>query len=52
MGLQARDSGMSLNGGGNDSSGASTPNLAGSLADALLARKNAMQKSRDDDDEW
>ncbi|CAI4218753.1 unnamed protein product [Parascedosporium putredinis] len=48
-GLQARDSGMSLNGGADNSS---TPNLAGSLADALLARKNAMQKGKDDDDDW
>ncbi|KEZ42413.1 Myosin-1 [Scedosporium apiospermum] len=48
-GYQARDSGMSLNGGAD---GNPTPNLAGSLADALLARKNAMQKGRDDDDDW
>jgi len=40
---------MSLNGGAD---GNPTPNLAGSLADALLARKNAMQKGRDDDDDW
>ncbi|KAL2125113.1 hypothetical protein VTJ04DRAFT_1478 [Mycothermus thermophilus] len=54
--LQARDSGMSLN--GTDASGSSrsntpTPSLAGSLADALLARKNAMAAKRDDpDDDW
>ena len=41
---QPRDSGMSLNG--------STPSLTNSLADALLARKNAMQKGRADDDDW
>ena len=44
-GLQARDSGMSLNGGADNSS-------TRSLADALLARKNAMQKDKDDDDDW
>ncbi|KAK3336685.1 myosin-1 [Cercophora scortea] len=40
-------------GGGSDSSRSNTPtpSLAGSLADALLARKNAMAK-RDDDDGW
>lgn len=48
---------MSLNGaGGGSASGSgdnsSAPNLAGSLADALLARKNAMQKRDDDDDDW
>ncbi|SPO02159.1 probable myosin I heavy chain [Cephalotrichum gorgonifer] len=53
--LQARDSGMSLNGAGGsgeNSAASSTPNLAGSLADALLARKNAMQRRDDDDDDW
>lgn len=56
---QPRDSAMSLNG-GNDSSGSrsNTPTpgmgMAGGLAEALLARKNAMQQSqrRDDDDDW
>ena len=49
-----RDSGMSLNGSGSASSGRSTPtsSLAGGLAEALLARQNAMQKERDDDDGW
>ncbi|KAH9906218.1 P-loop containing nucleoside triphosphate hydrolase protein [Xylariomycetidae sp. FL2044] len=53
--LQPRDSGMSLNAnGGSDSSRSNTPtpSLAGSLADALLARKNAMQKKDDGDDDW
>lgn len=50
-GLQARDSGMSLNGAENGAS-SSNPNLAGSLADALLARKQAMQKRDDEDDGW
>ncbi|KAI1119099.1 P-loop containing nucleoside triphosphate hydrolase protein [Nemania sp. NC0429] len=55
--LQARDSGMSMNGNGggsgsgSDGSRSNTPTIAGSLADALLARKNAMQK-KDDDDDW
>ncbi|KAJ9151817.1 Myosin i myo5 [Pleurostoma richardsiae] len=50
--LQSRDSGMSLNGGSDSSrSNTPTPSLAGSLADALLARKNAMQK-REEDDDW
>lgn len=48
---QPRDSGMSLNGGSDSSrSNTPTPSLAGSLADALLARKNAMAKKEDDDD--
>ncbi|PSR94481.1 myosin-1 [Coniella lustricola] len=58
-GLQTRDSGMSLAGsqGGSDGGASSsrsntpTPSLAGSLADALLARKNAMAK-KDDDEDW
>lgn len=55
--LQQRDSGMSLNGANGssaDTSRSSTPqgSLGGSLADALLARKNAMQKQKDDDDDW
>ncbi|KAI0446479.1 P-loop containing nucleoside triphosphate hydrolase protein [Xylaria telfairii] len=49
--LQARDSGMSMNGNGSDGSRSNTPTIAGSLADALLARKNAMQR-KDDDDDW
>jgi len=47
--VQARDSGMSLNG-GSDSSRSNTPTAGLSLADALLARKNAMAKKEDDDD--
>ncbi|KAG9256135.1 P-loop containing nucleoside triphosphate hydrolase protein [Emericellopsis atlantica] len=56
--LQQRDSGMSLNGASNassDNSRSSTPqpSLGGSLADALLARKNAMQRQQNnDDDDW
>lgn len=49
-----RDSGMSLNGAsGSDTSRSNTPtpSLGGSLADALLARKNAMQK-REKEDDW
>ncbi|KAF3764606.1 hypothetical protein M406DRAFT_91373 [Cryphonectria parasitica EP155] len=52
--LQARDSGMSLAGAnGSDSSRSNTPtpSLAGSLADALLARKNAMAR-KDDEEDW
>lgn len=50
---QARDSGMSLNGSSGEGSRSTTPtpSLSGSLAEALLARKNAMQK-KDDDDDW
>lgn len=48
--VQARDSGMSMNGSGSDGSRSNTPTQL-SLADALLARKNAMAK-KDDDDEW
>ncbi|KJZ77553.1 Myosin-1 [Hirsutella minnesotensis 3608] len=51
--LGQRDSGMSLNGASGSEGSRSTtptPSLGGSLADALLARKNAMQKGRDDDD--
>lgn len=46
---------MSLNAnGGSDNSRSSTPtpSVKGSLADALLARKNAMQIKKDDDDDW
>lgn len=46
---------MSLNG-ANSSDGSRsntpTPSLSNSLADALLARKNAMQKKEEDDDDW
>ncbi|KAI1362717.1 P-loop containing nucleoside triphosphate hydrolase protein [Xylaria arbuscula] len=48
--LQARDSGMSMNGNDSDGSRSNTPTAAGALANALLARKNAMQKQHDDDD--
>uniref|UniRef100_L2FQV9 Myosin-1 n=1 Tax=Colletotrichum fructicola (strain Nara gc5) TaxID=1213859 RepID=L2FQV9_COLFN len=48
----ARDSGLSLNGSnGSDRPSAPTPSLGNSLADALLARKNAMAK-KDEDDDW
>lgn len=52
-----RDSGLSLGGGGNGSGTDSgrntpTPSLAGGLAEALRARQNAMQKPRDDDEDW
>ncbi|UNI23673.1 class II myosin [Purpureocillium takamizusanense] len=53
--LGQRDSGMSLNGAsGSDGSRSNTPtpSLGGSLADALLARKNAMQNREKDDDDW
>ena len=49
---------MSLDGssGGRTSDGSRsntpTPGGVGGLAEALLARKNAMQKGRDDDDDW
>lgn len=58
--LQPRDSGMSLQngvggggGGGSDTSRSNTPtpSLGPSLADALLARKNAMAR-KDDDEDW
>ncbi|KAK3383052.1 P-loop containing nucleoside triphosphate hydrolase protein [Lasiosphaeria ovina] len=49
--LQARDSGMSLNGSDGSRSNTPTPSLAGGLAEALLARKNAMAK-KDDEDDW
>lgn len=49
--LAQRDSGISAN--GSDASRSSTPtaSLGGSLADALLARKNAMQR-KDEDENW
>ena len=49
---------MSLNGAANGAgsdtsrSNTPTPSLGGSLADALLARKNAMQKKDGGDDDW
>jgi len=49
--LPARDSGMSMNGSDGSRSNTPTPSLAGGLAEALLARKNAMAK-KDDDDDW
>ncbi|KAJ2965985.1 hypothetical protein NUW58_g10780 [Xylaria curta] len=50
--LPARDSGMSMNENGSDGSRSNTPNLGSlRLADALIARKNAMQR-RDEDDDW
>lgn len=50
-GLQPRDSGMSLNGSDSSRSNTPTPSLGNSLADALLARKQAMAK-KDEDDDW
>jgi len=53
--LQPRDSGMSLNGnGGSDSSRSNTPtpSMAGGLAEALLARKNAMANKQQEEDDW
>ncbi len=54
--LQQRDSGMSLNGTNSaDHSKSNTQqpsSLGESLADALLARKNATRPRRDDDDDW
>lgn len=48
-----RDSGMSLNGNGTDSGRSTpTPSLAGGLAEALRARQSAMQKGKDDEDDW
>lgn len=50
---QPRDSAMSLNSSdGGSRSSTPTPSGVGGLAEALLARKNAMQQSRDDDDDW
>ncbi|KAI0391467.1 P-loop containing nucleoside triphosphate hydrolase protein [Xylariaceae sp. FL0594] len=52
---QPRDSGMSLNTNADSSnssrSNTPTPSVAGSLADALRARKQAMQRRDDDDDD-
>lgn len=49
----ARDSVISNGASGSDQSRSTTPtpNLGNSLADALLARKNAMRQ-REDDDDW
>lgn len=49
-----RDSGLSMNSGvsnGTDS-GRNTPSLAGGLAEALRARQNAMQKGRNEEEDW
>lgn len=44
---------MSLNNGSDSSrSNTPTPSIAGSLADALKARQNAMQHKKDDEDDW
>ncbi|OAQ73422.1 myosin-1 [Pochonia chlamydosporia 170] len=51
--LGQRDSGLGLNGASSSDGSRSTtptPSLGGSLADALLARKNAMQRDKEDDD--
>lgn len=51
--LSQRDSGLGMNGASGSEGSRSntpTPSLGGSLADALLARKNAMQKDKEDDD--
>ena len=51
--LQPRDSGMSLNGGSDSSrSNTPTPSMAGGLAEALLARKNAMANKQHEEDDW
>lgn len=50
--LQARDSGMSLNGNGAGAARSGTPTGGLSLADALLARQQAMSSRKDDDDDW
>lgn len=47
-----RDSGTSMNSNGGTDSGRSTPSLAGGLAEALRARQSAMQRGRDDEDDW
>lgn len=49
-----RDSGMSLasSNGGESGRSTPTPSLAGGLAEALRARQSAMQRGRDDDDDW
>ncbi|KAK0751458.1 P-loop containing nucleoside triphosphate hydrolase protein [Schizothecium vesticola] len=50
--LPARDSGMSMNGSDGSRSNTPTPSMAGGLAEALIARKKAMAKKPDDDDDW
>ncbi|KAH8906243.1 hypothetical protein BR93DRAFT_928841 [Coniochaeta sp. PMI_546] len=51
--LQPRDSGMSLNGGSDSSrSNTPTPSMGGGLAEALLARKNAMAHKQQQEDDW
>lgn len=51
-----RDSGMSLassyGNGGESGRSTPTPSLAGGLAEALRARQSAMQKDKEDDDDW
>ncbi len=50
-----RDSGTSLGNDGNSTdSGRNTPtpSLAGGLAEALRARQSAMQKGRDEEEDW
>jgi myosin-1 len=50
--LQPRDSGMSLNGSESSRSNTPTPTMAGGLAEALLARKNAMASKKAEEDDW
>jgi len=51
--IALRDSSMSLTSNSGDGNGRSTPNsLAGGLAEALRQRQNAMQRAKDDDDDW
>ncbi|PMD38266.1 putative myosin type I heavy chain [Hyaloscypha variabilis F] len=47
-----RDSGTSMTSNGGTDSGRNTPSLAGGLAEALRARQSAMQRGRDDEDDW
>lgn len=48
-----RDSAVSINTNGSGSGRSTpTPSLAGGLAEALKARQAAMQRGRDDDDDW
>jgi len=55
-----RDSGKSMGTATNGASGSGTdsgrntptPSIAGGLAEALRARQSAMQKGKDDDDDW
>ncbi|RKU48332.1 class II myosin [Coniochaeta pulveracea] len=52
----ARDSGLSLNGGAGSTDGSRsntpTPSISGGLAEALLARKNAMANKKAEEDDW